>query len=89
MMTLVSKDVEFSCASFDVYESLSHHVDLPNAHTKVKKCIFDSQSPGNWFEFVIIETDFWSSTIRPIQIQDSCAEFKNPKIPGIQPSDIL
>ena len=57
-----------------------------NAHANAKKCIFDSQFPGNWFEFGIIENDFWSSTIWAIQIQDSFAGFKNPKIPGIQPT---
>ena len=36
---------------------------------------------------MVIENDFCSSTIWAIQIQDSFAEFKNPKIPGIQPSD--
>ena len=59
----------------------------PNAHAKVKKCIFDSQLPGNWFEFGIIETDFKSSTIWAIQIQDSLAGMKNSKIPGIQPTN--
>jgi len=57
-----------------------------NAHANAKKCIFDSQFPGNWFEFGIIENDFWSSTIWAIQIQDSFAGFKNFKIPGIQPN---
>ena len=55
-----------------------------NTHANAKKFIFDSQFPGNWFEFGIIENDFWSSTISAIQIQDSFAGFKNPKIPGIQ-----
>ena len=51
----------------------------PNAQAKVKKCIFDSQLRGNWFEFGIIENDFWSSIIWAFQIQDSFTGFKNPK----------
>ena len=57
----------------------------PNAYTKVKKLIFDVQYPGNWFEFGIIEYDFWTFTIWTIQIQVSFPEFENPKNPGIQP----
>ena len=60
-----------------------------NAHAKVKKCIFDSQLPGNWFEFGIIENDLWSSTIWAIQIKNSFAEFKNPRIPVMQPMNVL
>ena len=55
-----------------------------NAHAKVQKCIFNSQLPENLFEFGIIDNDFWSSTTWDIQIQDSFAWFKNPKLPGIQ-----
>ena len=44
------------------------------------------QFQGNWFEFGIIENDFWSSTIWAIQIHVSFTEFKNPKTPGIHPT---
>jgi len=33
-----------------------------NAHAKVKKCIFDFNFPGNWFEFGIIENVFGAQT---------------------------
>ena len=69
-----------------------HTKNLPtysNAHANAKKCIFDSQFPGNWFKFGIIENDFWSSTIWAFQIQDSFAGFKNPKIPGILPNYMI
>ena len=74
-MSLVSKDVEFSCASFDICAKFvawrdSHHVH-PNAHAKVEKLIADVQFPGNRFELGIIENDFW----------------RNPKNPRIQPID--
>ena len=59
-----------------------------NAYAKVKKSIFDIQFPGNWFEFGMIENDFWSSTIWAIQIQVSYTEFENPKNPGIEPTDL-
>ena len=57
-----------------------------NTHAKVKNWIFEIQFPGNWFEFGIIGNDFWSSTIWATQIHFFFAEFKNPKIPGIQPN---
>ena len=48
-----------------------------NAYANAKKCIFDSHFPGNWFEFGIIENDFWSSTIWAIyQIQVDSGRFK-------------
>ena len=58
-----------------------------NAHAKVKNWIFDAEFPGKLFEFGIILNDFWSSTIRGIQINTTLAELENPKNPGIQPSD--
>ena len=47
------------------------------------------QFPENWFGIHIIWNDFWSSWIWAIQIKVSKTELKNPKIPGIQPKDIL
>ena len=55
----------------------------PIAYAKVKNCIFDVQFPGKWSEFGIIGNDFFRPTIWPIQIQVLFAEFKNPKITGI------
>ena len=59
----------------------------PNAHAKVKKCIWEVKFPENWFEFGIIEHDFLRSTIWAIQIQILFSESKNPKNPWIQPTD--
>ena len=83
-MVLVSKDVEFSYASFDICEKFVASCPPTRTPTqKLKKVYFYSEFPGNWFEFGIIEIDFSSSTIRAIQIHDSFAGFKNPKNPGI------
>ena len=60
-----------------------------NAHANAKKWIFDVQFPGHWFEFGIMGDDFWSRTVWVFQIQVLFAWFKNPKIPGIQPTDEL
>ena len=63
-------------------KSLSEDVPTyPNAHTKVKKWIFELRFQGNWFEFIVIVNDFWSSTILAIQIKVSFAGFKILKFP--------
>ena len=71
------------------YATLNNIWTCSNAHANAKKCIFDSQFPGNWFKFGIIENDFWSSRIWAFQIQDSFAGFKNPRIPVMQPMNVL
>ena len=57
-----------------------------NAHANIINWIFDVRFPENLFGFGIILNDFWSSKIWAIQIKFAFAQFKNRKIPGIQPS---
>ena len=47
---LVSKDVKFSCPSFDICEKFAASCPPhPNAHANVKKLISEVQSPGTRF----------------------------------------
>ena len=79
--------LKLSGASFgSIWKACRMMSNYLNAHAKVKKWIFNIEFPWNWFEFDIISNDFWSSIIWAISIQVSLTEFKNPKIPGIQPS---
>ena len=59
--TLVSNDEDNSCASFDECQKFDRGCPVgtyPNAHTKIKKSIYDIQFPAKWSEFGIIENDF-------------------------------
>ena len=62
-VTLLLKDVKFSCASFDIWEDCRILSTYPDAYAKVQKWIFDIQFPGNWFELGIISNQFLSSII--------------------------
>ena len=61
--TLVLKHVKFSCVFLVCIKMMPTH---SNAHPKVQNWILKTRFPGNKFEFGIVWSDFWSSTILAI-----------------------
>ena len=59
-----------------------------NAHAHTQTWIFYVQFLGNRIIVGVIPNDFWSSTIWVIQIQVPFTGIKNPKNPGIQPTQM-
>ena len=78
-----SKDMEFSCAYFDICEKYA--ASYPNAYAKVQKWIFVIEFPRNRFELGIIGSDFQNSTICYPDLS-FIHWVQNPKNPRIQPS---
>ena len=81
---LISKGVEFSCASFDIWEEFVASCPLtrtPTQKLKNRFPTFGSQEIGSQeIELRLNGNNFWSSTIWVIQIQVQFTEFLSPKI---------